>query len=785
MARTNNLTDFLTDVSSAIKQKTGDNTPIPASEFDTEILSIETGGNYQSKTLNITQNGNYNLLPDQEFDAISNVNISVSVSPVLQNKTITENGSYTADQNYDGLGTVIVNVPSGEEINNQDKTITENGIYTADSGYTGLGTVTVNIDGVKLYGTETEMKADLSQPEDTIALVYTPFQSGITIPQITYTQKNRYNTDTFSFETTTTDGDIVTISQSSASSRITTFFIKLNGTVVLRIGNTSSNLNAMKVKLNTNDLAGKKILITNEMLEQIDCIAYYTNTTYVEGHFGGIYQFLGGEWAPATTELSEATASDVLKGVMVYGSGGIVTGDGSYLDNMPALDKLEMMWGADNVSEITSTSSKPIKTSVVTDLYKEGISINSESMNVVPLKFSENGLKAVKVSRDGLPNNSYKYGSKGNTAIFTSTTGEVTLVGEVNTTLTLPVVPLSTTYEHGVKFDYDNNYYITLPDRTNGILYFCKIDLDTGILTSLTTSISGTTGYKYEYNGDILIDYKHDKIFFTESTTDSGGQQYVFYTSLSAFDSIHTLHHTQDTSAKGSYLSTTGDYLIYEYQNGTMQDNLYMYNLDTLSLYKNFTYSWDVDSSSHGPVTMGASRSRFANGYVDYDGTNLRHNYSSMLFTLNTSTKVLTIGESGTADNLPDIIDETFNRVYNTTKAPVEYWDIPYTYLDTITGITPKAKYFGYYNYIQTTSLLDIPNKNLMLCDTDGAKVDVVFNYEISTLANCDAVAVPVVCTRSDITGVGALYVVKYLTTLDMQNAEVENGVLKEVEENA
>lgn len=145
MARTSNLTDFLTDVSSAIKQKTGDSAPIPASEFDTEILSIETGGNYQSKTLNITQNGNYNLLPDQEFDAISNVNISVSVSPVLQNKTITENGSYTADQNYDGLGTVIVNVASGTEINNQDKEITENGVYAADEGYTGLGIVTVNV----------------------------------------------------------------------------------------------------------------------------------------------------------------------------------------------------------------------------------------------------------------------------------------------------------------------------------------------------------------------------------------------------------------------------------------------------------------------------------------------------------------------------------------------------------------------------------------------------------------------------------------------------------------
>ena len=118
MARVNNLTNFLTDISSAIKQKTGDNTPIPASDFDTEILSIETGGNYQSKTLNVTQNGNYNLLPDQEFDAISNVNISVSVSPILQNKTVTENGSYTADQNYDGLGTVIVNVVDPEYATN-------------------------------------------------------------------------------------------------------------------------------------------------------------------------------------------------------------------------------------------------------------------------------------------------------------------------------------------------------------------------------------------------------------------------------------------------------------------------------------------------------------------------------------------------------------------------------------------------------------------------------------------------------------------------------------------
>ena len=141
MARTNNLTNFLTDVSSAIKQKTGDNTPIPASEFDTEILSIETGGNYQSKSISITTNGNYNLLPDQEFDALSNVNISVSVSPILQNKTIRENGSYSADSGYDGLGTVIVNVPSGSE-------------------------------DIKLFETEQAMQADPDASEGDLAVVY-------------------------------------------------------------------------------------------------------------------------------------------------------------------------------------------------------------------------------------------------------------------------------------------------------------------------------------------------------------------------------------------------------------------------------------------------------------------------------------------------------------------------------------------------------------------------------------------------------------------------------------
>lgn len=45
MADTSNLTQFLTDVAGAIKEKTGKTDKIPAANFDTEILSIKTGDN--------------------------------------------------------------------------------------------------------------------------------------------------------------------------------------------------------------------------------------------------------------------------------------------------------------------------------------------------------------------------------------------------------------------------------------------------------------------------------------------------------------------------------------------------------------------------------------------------------------------------------------------------------------------------------------------------------------------------------------------------------------------
>lgn len=83
MARTNNLTNFLTDVANAIKNKKGDTTDIPASEFDTEIINLPSQGIYQSKQVNISTNGSYIIQPDNGYDAMEEVYLNIEISEDL------------------------------------------------------------------------------------------------------------------------------------------------------------------------------------------------------------------------------------------------------------------------------------------------------------------------------------------------------------------------------------------------------------------------------------------------------------------------------------------------------------------------------------------------------------------------------------------------------------------------------------------------------------------------------------------------------------------------------
>lgn len=120
MARTNNLTDFLTDVANAIKEKKGAVTNIPAANFDTEILNLPSQGNYEDKVVNITQNGTQTVYPSQNYDAINSLNITTNVpEKQLQMKTynFTQNVNIelTPDNGYDGFNKIglEINVAGG------------------------------------------------------------------------------------------------------------------------------------------------------------------------------------------------------------------------------------------------------------------------------------------------------------------------------------------------------------------------------------------------------------------------------------------------------------------------------------------------------------------------------------------------------------------------------------------------------------------------------------------------------------------------------------------------
>ena len=140
----------------------------------------------QTKEVTITENGSKTVVPDENFDGFTKVNITTNVNPALEDKSvqITENGdyNYTASAPYYGIGNfnVKVNVeipvessktvnpsfvedvtvlPSEgfdamssvivkkAEANLQDKTVdkasTSQIVLTADEGYQGLGTVTI------------------------------------------------------------------------------------------------------------------------------------------------------------------------------------------------------------------------------------------------------------------------------------------------------------------------------------------------------------------------------------------------------------------------------------------------------------------------------------------------------------------------------------------------------------------------------------------------------------------------------------------------------------------
>ena len=152
MARTNSLTNFLTDVAIAIKTKKGSQTDILASDFDTEILALPSQGTYQQKSITVYDNGSQTITPDIGYDAIDELTIVTQVSEkILQTKTYNfthdVNIELEPDTGYDGFDKInlIVNVSDAEAVAPYSDNIKTNksifgvrGTYTSDELATKL-----------------------------------------------------------------------------------------------------------------------------------------------------------------------------------------------------------------------------------------------------------------------------------------------------------------------------------------------------------------------------------------------------------------------------------------------------------------------------------------------------------------------------------------------------------------------------------------------------------------------------------------------------------------------
>lgn len=112
MARTDSLTNYLTDLGAALREKTGTSDLIPANTFDTVITNIQTK---EDLTTELTTQTNLLITQDETIDdikiALQGKTAGGGEEIVLQEKTVTPSTSQqnvTADTGYNGLSKVVV-----------------------------------------------------------------------------------------------------------------------------------------------------------------------------------------------------------------------------------------------------------------------------------------------------------------------------------------------------------------------------------------------------------------------------------------------------------------------------------------------------------------------------------------------------------------------------------------------------------------------------------------------------------------------------------------------------
>ena len=98
----------LVNIADAVRSKLGVTDTYYVSELSSAIQNIQTGGITPSGTISITENGTVDV------SQYANAEVNVSATPSLQSKSVTYTANGTAtitpDDGYDGLSSVAVTV---------------------------------------------------------------------------------------------------------------------------------------------------------------------------------------------------------------------------------------------------------------------------------------------------------------------------------------------------------------------------------------------------------------------------------------------------------------------------------------------------------------------------------------------------------------------------------------------------------------------------------------------------------------------------------------------------